>query len=157
MISLVHLYNLQLNVEDLVAFPKVKHLKIKSCDKVFTPLFTQSFWKMIKSTTDLCVLKLSWTNLRLLQLNWNNHYGELVDAALKENGSIVDGGGEGSDFYAHFFKRNKENHDRTLNCVVHLLAIKRCRNFYNNVPKEMFQMLSMILWNTRSDVEAWSK
>ena len=108
--------------------------------------FTQSFWEMIKSTTDL----------RVLEMNWNEHKQEMVVAALEENGSIVDGG-KGPDPYGHFFKRNKENHERAMECVVHMLAIRRWRNALNGVPKEMVKMIAMMLWNTKCDVKAWAK
>ena len=113
---------------------------------MFTPSFTHLFWEMIKSTTDL----------RVLELNWKKLDRELVVSSLEENGSIVDGA-EDSEEYAHFFNRNKENHERAMECVVHLLAIRRWRNVLSGVPKEMARMLGMMLWNTRCDVEAWTK
>ena len=145
-ISLFSLFNLLLNAEDLVVFSRLKHLSIWNCSNVFTPPFTQSFWEMVKSSTALC----------FLELIWHEQNGEMVVAALKENGSIVDGG-ENSEEYAHFFKRNKENHERAMECVVQLLAIRRWRNALNNVPKEMVRMIAMMLWMMRCDVNAWSK
>ena len=109
-------------------------------------LFTQLFWETIKSTTDL----------RVLDLYWDEHKQEMVVEALEENGSIVDGG-KGPNPYGQFFKRNKENHERAMECVVHLLAIRRWRNALNGVLKEMVKMIAMMLWNTRCDVGAWSK
>lgn len=140
------LFDLQLKAEDLVVFSKLKHLTIKWCHKVFTPSFTEVFLDMIKSTTDLRVLELDWWKLD----------EEMVAAALEENGSIVDGGEE-SESYAHIFKRNKSNHEKAIACALQLLAIRICRNLYNYIPKEMFQMLSKMLWNTRCDVDAWAK
>lgn len=145
-ISLAGLSNVQLNAEDLVVFSKLKHLRIINCSEVFAPSFTQSFWEMIKSTTDL----------RVLELDWKKHNRAMVVAALEENGSIVDEGW-GSESYAHFFKRNKENHERALQCVVHMLTIRRFRNSYNHVPKEMFYLLGQSLWDTKCDVSAWLK
>lgn len=145
-ISLSGLYDLLLSAEDLVLFSKLRHLRISYCCKVYSPPFICFFWEMIKSTTDI----------RAIDLNWNDHNQDMVTTSLKENGSIIDGG-ENCESYIHFFKRNKANYERALQCVVHILAIRRCRNFYNNVPKEMFHMLSMMLWNTRSDVKGWSK
>lgn len=145
-IFLVGLNNLQLNAEDLVVFSKLKHLTIRFCNNALSLLLTHLFWEMVKTTTDL----------RSLHFDWDDHIQEVVVAAFKENGSIVDGG-DYSDKYAHFFKRNKENHKKALQCVLHLLAIRRCRSLYNYVPKEMFEMLSRMLWTTRCDVEAWTQ
>ena len=145
-IFLVGLNNLHLNAEDLVVFSKLKHLTIRFCNNALSLLLTHLFWEMVKTTTDL----------RFLHFDWDDHIQEVVVAAFKENGSIVDGG-DYSDKYAHFFKRNKENHKKALQCVLHLLAIRRCRSLYNYVPKEMFEMLSRMLWTTRCDVEAWTQ
>lgn len=133
----------QQNADDLVVFSKLKHLTIWYCKKVFTLPFAQSFWEMIKATT----------NLRVLEMDWNSHNQEVVVAALKENGYIVDGGKYLTAGEHYFFEKNKENHARTLQCVVQLLAIRRCRNFHNHIPKEMFYMLGLSLWNTKCDVE----
>jgi hypothetical protein len=145
-ISLTDLSNLLLYAEDLVVFSKLKRLTIWNSKKAFTPPFTDAFWEMIKTTTDL----------RVLELHWNRHNQEIAAAALQENGSIVDGG-QLSESYAHIFKRNKENHDRVMECVVRMLASRRWRNTLNNIPKEMVRMIAMMLWNTRADVKTWSK
>lgn len=57
-----------------------------------------------------------------------------------------------------FFKRNKKMHKRTKKCVVALLAMKRFREYVNvTQEKNLVTMLAMYLWNTRSDIEAWSE
>jgi hypothetical protein len=144
-ISLFEMPKLQLNAEDLVAFLKLKCLKILYCNKAFTPSFTQAFWEMIKSTT----------YLHVLDLTWYMHDQEMVITALEENGSIVDGG-YSAESYRYIFERNKENHKRVTECVVHLSAIRRCRNFFNHVPREDFFMLSLSLWNTKCDIKSWT-
>ena len=80
----------------------------------------------------------------------------MVDAALKENGSIVDGGW-GAESYARFFKRNKSNHERAHQCVLHLLAIRIWRSALHVFPKEMVRMIVMMLWNTKCDVGGWTR
>ena len=144
--NLRHLPDLQLNAECLVVFSNLKHLEIESCNSVFAPPFVQSFWETIKSTI----------HLRTVELDWYKQDQKMVFAALEENGSIFDGGWDCQSF-VHFFERNKNNHERTMECVIYLLAIRRCRNLHKQVPKEMFQMISMMLWNTRCDTEAWSE
>ena len=88
-------------------------------------------------------------------MNWNYLNNEMVGAALEENGSIIDGG-KGPNPYGHFFKRNKANHEIAMECVVHLLAIRRWRNALNYAPKEMVRMIAIMLWMMRCDVGAWT-
>ena len=97
---------------------------------------------MIKSTTQLCVL----------DLNWYDKNREMEAAALEENGSIVDG----SERFSYCIIRNKSNHEKALQCVVHLLTIRRWRNGLNNFPKEMVRMIAIMLWMMRCDVGAWT-
>lgn len=136
-ICLVGLDHIGLVPEDVAVFSKLKQLKIKWCDKAFTPSLAQSFWGMIKSNVYLSSLHFEWTFQR---------DSELVAMALEQNGSIIDGGFD-SEQFAHFFKRNKENHERAMACVVQLIAIRRWRDALNGFPKEIIKMLAMILWN----------
>jgi hypothetical protein len=133
--------SLHLSAEDLIMFSKTKQLTIWNCSKIFTP----SFWEMVKSSSDI----------RVLDLVWVMHDREML-SALEENGSIVDGGGA-PDKCANFFARNSDNHKRSKGIVIFLLAIRRYRTIFNWIPKDMFQMLSRMLWNTRSDTKAWTK
>lgn len=143
--SFKNLHHFCLHEDYLVMFSKLKYLRIRDCVNVFNPSFTRVFWNMIKSTTDL----------RVLELNWKMDEVEMVSKVLEENGSIVDGVWC-PDSYLPFFKRNIDNHKKTLQCVLHLLAIRRCRIFHNHIPKEMFYMLGLSLWNTKCDVESWT-
>jgi hypothetical protein len=144
LISLWGLTELQLNTEDLDVFSKLRHLTIWECCRAFSSS-AQAFWKMIKSTT----------NLSVLELDWWKHDEKMIFPALGENGSIVDGGYR-SESYAQFFERNNKNHQRTIECVVHLLTIRRRRSAYNYVPKEIFLILGRLLWNTKCDLVSWN-
>jgi hypothetical protein len=140
----VLLSHLQLNSDDLIVFSKLKFLTIQLCDKAFDAPFTQAFWEMIKSTTNISVLDLDWRR----EQNQN-----MVTDALEENGSIVDGGLY-AGLYSRFFERNKKNQETTMTNVLHLLAIRRHRSLHANVPREVFYMLGRFLWNTRCDTKA---
>lgn len=140
-ISLLSLNNLQLHQKDVAVFSKLRHLTIRWCSKVFTPTFAEAFWVMIKSTTSIRSLELDWFD------QYQNREKKMFDA-LEENGSIVEGGFTSC-------RRNKSNHKEALQSVLHLLTISRRRYAFDIIPKDVFRMIAIMLWNTRCDVKSW--
>lgn len=81
-----------------------------------------------------------------------------IFSCLQQNGSMLS---VETDYYYHglpkssFLERNASMHDAAECCVVMLLTIPRSAMFY--CPKEIVRMLAKCLWDTRTDVDAWSR
>lgn len=147
-LHLTSLPMLELHESNLEVFERLKHITIHSCWEVFTPSFASPFWKMLSFSS----------SLRSLDLDWNFLSREMIADAIVKNGSITSGGCNYGMPYTEYFERNKENHANTTTCVVRILALKRWRmTSLSYFPKEIVRMMSVMLWNTRCDVEAWTR
>lgn len=142
--KLEYVDNCVLDVEDVVVFSQLKRLIICNCKHSLS--FAEPFCKMISMTVELRFVK--------LDMEFCHKYHTTLDEALMDNGSIVDFElplvGSPS-----FCKRNKENHLRAKESVMCMMAIIRLRKIPTLMPRDMVQMIGMMLWNTRCDIEAW--
>lgn len=143
---------LQLQPHDVASFAKLNHLHIRSCDTSLSSLlFVSTFWDMIQSvTTDIRFFDLDRAMLK------DDDDPQRVTRALQGNGSIVESGLL-SEQYTWIWERNRANHEKARECVVLVLAMRKWRNALNVFPKEMVRMIATMLWNTKCDVNAWSK
>lgn len=103
------------------------------------------------------VLKVNQT-VTTLRIGFNSVGEEgtrAFEEALERNGSVVDIDiDSNTTLMKYYCFRNKVMHNLARECVVCLLALRRM-NQEIAMPKEMLQMLGMLLWETRTDVEGW--
>lgn len=77
---------------------------------------------------------------------------EALVSGMRFNGNIV--AGNNVEKMNTLFKRNRLMHERTAaSCVAFMACWQRTKQ----MPKEIFNMIALHLWNTRSDITAWSE
>lgn len=138
----------QISPVGLAVVSKLKHLHIESCNVLLSDELTQkAFFDALKRSTTLQSLILQGISLPQ----------EEIFSALQENGSIVAGGGiVVSEQVNSLFKRNKTSHERARQCVECILMVKYSRRCLHHVQKEIVQIISKIVWETRFDYDVWS-
>lgn len=146
--------------EDVALFAKLNTLVIVDLDECFF------FSDLPVLQAFCCALEMSVT-LHTVYLNMSNDDDDdddnmmkmkmMIGLALQNNGSIVMGRGCLVSGHEQVLMRNRLNHKRArASVVVLMLALRRTRPTMN-VPREIVQMLSKMLWLSRCDFQAWSK
>lgn len=137
---------LELCPRDSIVVSRVNKLSVTGCNRLLKTDVI-SFCKVLASTV----------NLRHVELDWKCSAKEKarVVAALKENGSIIEGLGDMVP--KDILKRNKQNHEQTLQSVVCFLAVRNTRRGLVDCPREIVQMIASMLWMTRFDLSTLKK